>query len=492
MNLIFKRSAPFLALLGLALGGCQPDLNDDPKSSAGQADFSRYVSVGNSLTAGISDGGLYREGQLNSYPNILAQQFKQVGGGEFVQPLFSEAQLNGSGYLRLAGFTATGGPITANVTTNLGVRGAVPTRTNPLPRPQPIYTKDLNVINNLGVSGIRMSDITTAGLGNVSQTGGTATAPTTIFNEYFERITPDGSNETYLERVRRTVDTVKPTFFTSWLGNNDVLGFATAGGAGSSLTPIATFTANNNQVLDALTAGGAKGVVATIPDVTTIPFFTTVGPSFKATLAANNVPGIVTMTGAAPGGPASGNRRQIATVDIRDAAGAGRQLFTLTSAPFLGLLGRPTGAPWRSFVPRANLAGYLTAYGVDTLQAFGATAGNPIPSAFILDDTEQAQVQTAITAFNAALVSAANTRNLAIFDVNTFFRSIATNGLVANTTTNTAAYISGNIFSLDGVHPTPRGYALIANEIIKVINAKYGSSLPGVDASAYRGVLFPQ
>ena len=75
MNLLFKRSAPFLALLGLALGGCQPDLKDDPQSSAGQADFSRYTAVGNSLTAGFSDGGLYREGQLNSYPNILATQF---------------------------------------------------------------------------------------------------------------------------------------------------------------------------------------------------------------------------------------------------------------------------------------------------------------------------------------------------------------------------------------------------------------------------------
>jgi lysophospholipase L1-like esterase len=470
MNLIFKRSAPFLALLGLVLGGCQPDLNDDPKSSAGQADFSTYVAVGNSLTAGTADGGVYREGQLNSYPNILANQFKQVGGGEFVQPLFTEAQSNGSGYRRITGFAATGTPIQENVTTNLGVRAV---------SPRVLYTKFIDPINNLGVDGIRMSDITSNTL--------------TGTNAHFERITPDANlQQTYLERVRATVSSLKPTFFTSWLGSNDVLGFATAGGASSSITPLATFTANNNLILDALTAGGAKGLVATIPDVTSIPFFTTVGPSFKATLLANNVPGVVAMTGAAPGGPTTANRRQIATVDIRDAAGNGRQLFTLTSAPFLGLLGRPTGAPWRSFVPRAALPTYLQAYGIDTLQAFGATAGNPIPSAFILDDTEQGQVLTATTAFNTALVSAANDRNLAIFDVNTFFRSVATNGIVANTTTNTAAYVSGNIFSLDGVHPTPRGYALVANEMIKVINAKYGASVPGVDASTYRGVRFPQ
>jgi hypothetical protein len=471
MKSFFKHTAPALTLLGLSLSSCQPDLADDPKSSAGQADFARYIAVGNSLTAGFSDNGLYREGQLNSYPNFLATQFRTVGGGDFVQPLFTEAQNNGSGYLSLTGFTATGTPITSLVTTNRAVRGTTP---------QVLFTKFTDPVNNLGVPGIRMSDINTPGYGSVQG------------NPYFERITPDATPlQTYLQRVQATVASIKPTFFTEWLGNNDVLGFATAGGAANSLTPTATFTTNTNLVLDALTVDGAKGLVVTIPDVAGIPFFTTVGPSFRATLVANKVPGVLALTGAAPGGPTSPNRKQIATTDIRDAAGIGRQLFTLTSAPFLSLLGRPTGAPWRSFVPKAALATYLNAYGIDTLQAFGATAANPIPSAFILDDVEQGQVLTATTAFNTALTTAANARNLALFDANIFFRNVANNGVVTNTVGNTAAFISGNLFSLDGVHPTPRGYAVITNEMIKAINAKYGASISGVDASAYRGVKFP-
>ncbi|GAB2705523.1 outer membrane protein [Hymenobacter frigidus] len=474
MKSFFKHTAPALALLGLSLGSCKPDLENSPKSSAGQADFSRYVAVGNSLTAGFGDNGLYLEGQLNSYPNILAGQLKAVGGGDFAQPLFTDAQANGSGYLSLAGFTGGGNPITVPVTTNRALRAGSTAAA-------PLFTKFTDPVNNLGVPGIRMSDINTPGYGSVQG------------NPYFERITPDATPfQTYLGRVQATVASLKPTFFTEWLGNNDVLGFATAGGAASSLTPPATFAANTSLVLDALTAGGAKGVVVTIPDVTGIPFFTTVGPGFRATLTANSVPGVLALTGAAPGGAASGNRKQIATVDIRDAAGAGRQLFTLTSAPFLPLLGRPTGAPWRSFVPRAALGSYLTAYGIDTLQAFGATAGNPIPSAFILDDVEQVQVQNATTAFNTTLAAAANQRNLALFDANTFFSSVARNGLVVNGVNNTASFISGNLFSLDGVHPTPRGYAVIANEMIKAINAKYGSAVPGVDATKYRGVRFPQ
>ena len=476
MNLFIKRNAPVVGLLALGLAGCQPDI-EAPSVSAGSADFSRYISVGNSLASGYSDGGVYREGQLNSYSNILAGQFRLAGGGDFVQPLFTEAQSNGSGYLRLAGFTATGSPITARVTTNLAVRGGTAAA--------PLYTKFTDPINNLSVSGIRTSDITTVGYGS------------TQGNPYFERITPDAeAGQTYLQRVQATVASIKPTFFTVGLGDNDVLGFATAGGASSFLTSTATFTTNTGLILDALIAGGAKGLVSTVPDVTNIPFFTTVGPSFKATLTANNAAGLVALTGATAGGAASGNRKQIATADIRDAGGNGRQLFTLTSSTFLGLFGRPTGAPWRYLLaqanqPKAALGPYLTSFGIDTLQAFGATAANPIPSAFILDDVEQAQVVTATTAYNTALTTAATNRGLAVFDANIFFKTVAVSSYVTTAVNNTAGYLSGNLFSLDGVHPTPRGYAVLANEMLKAINAKYGSTFQGVNPNNYRGVVFP-
>ncbi|HYE80337.1 MAG TPA: G-D-S-L family lipolytic protein, partial [bacterium] len=70
-----------MALLVGSLGmlaSCEPELDGGPVASRGSADFTRYVAVGNSLTAGFGDNGLYREGQLNSYPNILAQQFARV------------------------------------------------------------------------------------------------------------------------------------------------------------------------------------------------------------------------------------------------------------------------------------------------------------------------------------------------------------------------------------------------------------------------------
>ena len=51
-----------------------------PALSAGSLDLSKYVSLGNSLTAGYTDGALFKASQQMSMPNLLAQKFaKQVG-----------------------------------------------------------------------------------------------------------------------------------------------------------------------------------------------------------------------------------------------------------------------------------------------------------------------------------------------------------------------------------------------------------------------------
>ena len=54
----------------------------------------------------------------------------------------------------------------------------------------------------------------------------------------------------------------------------------------------------------------------------------------------------------------------------------------------------------------------------------------------------------------------------------------------------TADYFNGSnldnlVFGLDGVHPTPRGYAIIANKFIDVIEKAYGAKLPKVVPAQY-------
>lgn len=446
------RPAALLSLGLLGLAGCQTNIDAPQTPTAGNANVTTYIAVGNSLTAGYQSNGLSRAGQLNSYPAILSRQFAQVGGGAFNQPLFEVPYAHGSGYLRLAAIT-NGSPVLAIVTDSLAViSGSLKTGTNLLRK----YTGTDN--QNLGVPGIRVSDVTTPGYGYNNPVG---------FNPFFERLLPSalpGAAQTYLQYVQERVATLKPTFFSNWLGNNDVLGYATSGGASSAdpLTPVADFTTKYKQVLDALTSGGAKGVIATIPNVTNVPLFTTVKASLLKALIKSN--------SALPNASA-------ASLYIRTGANTTREAtdndyILLTAQAVFG-----TGASAANPLPIG--VGYSVAQ------------SNPLPSQYVLDADEAAAVIARTSELNAVIRTEATNRGLALFDANVYFQGVAANGYATNAITNNTNFITGNLFSLDGVHPTSRGYALIANEMIKAINARYGAVIAQVNANQYPGVLLP-
>lgn len=432
-------------IAGIALlAACKPDIKT-PKLTHGTADFSRYISVGNSLTAGYSNDGLYLAGQLVSYPSIIAAQMKSVGGGTFTQPLFGSGQENGSGYLKLTGFNADGTPVTAPVTTDLAVRGQVniPGFGNVT-----LYTKYTGDINNYGVPGIKLLQLTYAPYGNL--------------NGFFERLLPGNSpanNTTYLQFI-----TAKPfTFFSNWLGNNDALGYATSGGAGDVLTDKTTFTQLYQLLISSLTATGQKGVVATVPNVTDIPFFNTitVGAIVSAVQKANpSVQGIYinALTSASTTG----------TYAPRLATANDLILLTFNTS----LIGQPVSTPY------GNLP-------------YGLTPYTPVDNQYVLDQNEVALVQDYVSSYNQTIKSVAAAKGLAVFDSYTFFNGIKTNGFTVDGVTLNASYISGGLFSLDGVHLTPRGYALVANEFITAINNQYSSNIPLVNVAGYNGLTFP-
>jgi hypothetical protein len=67
-----------------------PNSTDGSPLTAGSADFSKYVALGDSFAAGFSDNALFIDGQKNSYPNIMATQFALVGGGNFINPFMAD------------------------------------------------------------------------------------------------------------------------------------------------------------------------------------------------------------------------------------------------------------------------------------------------------------------------------------------------------------------------------------------------------------------
>ena len=427
----------------MGLAACKPEINNF-KPSKGTADFSRYISVGNSLTAGYADGGLYREGQLNSYPSIIAKQMLTVGGGQFNQPLFTTAQADGSGYLKLTGFNADGTPITAPVANNTAVRGSI---TVPGFGNVTLYTKYSGDINNYGVPGIKLLQLTYAPYGNL--------------NGFFERLLPGDAptnNTSYLDFI-----TAKPfTFFSNWLGNNDALGYATSGGAGDVLTDKNTFAQLYGLLISKLTATGAKGVVATIPDVTSVPYFTTITvPAILAGVQKANPAVTAIYINALVSGT---------TATYAPRAATASDLIVLTFPT--SKIGQPVTSP----------AGTVP---------YGLTPYAPIENQYVLDANEVAMTLDYVNNYNTTIKSVAASKGLAVFDAFTFLNGIKQHGLLINGVSLNSNYISGGIFSLDGVHLTPRGYAVVANQFISAINKQYSANIPSADVAAYNGVKFP-
>jgi hypothetical protein len=96
---------------------------------------------------------------------------------------------------------------------------------------------------------------------------------------------------------------------------------------------------------------------------------------------------------------------------------------------------------------------------------------------FILDAAEQATVTTTVNGYNAYLSTKANDLVFAYYDLNaalTALRGTADVKTIVDFTSATNP--CGLAISLDCVHPSARGSALIANGIIAAINTKYPSA----------------
>ena len=450
-------------------------------ATAGSADFSNYIALGNSLTAGFTDGALFKASQELSMPSILASKFALVGGGSFTQPLTSD---------NFGGLAAGGGRI-QNPRLVFGGAGPVPLES--LIGPVTVSTdivlnNPAGPFNNMGVPGAKSFHLLAPGYGNL---GNVALG---LANPYFVRMTgatPDAS-------VLAMAVSQAPSFFSLWIGNNDVLGYATTGGDGTNpLTPVSGapgvgFDGSYGALIATLTATGAKGVVANIPNVTSIPHFTTVPhnpvPLDAATAAALNGAyaayngGIQAALGALAGTGLFTQEEADARM-INFAAVANNAVViedeTLTDLgainPAFAALPkyRQATAADLLVLPAAGFIGTLAVEG-NPLTVNGVAI--PLADKWVLLPSEQEEIATATAAFNAIISAVASQAGLALVDANSLLDQLANGGITSGEFTLTSNLVTGSAFSLDGVHPTSRGYALLANEFMRAIDATYGSN----------------
>jgi len=488
-----KNYIKYMALSAVLLTACEAELDnpieDGGVYSSGSADFSNYVAVGNSLTSGYADGALYITGQQNSFPNILAGQFALAGGGEFTQPLVDD---------NTGGLLANGTQIQPNrFVLALDADG------NPGPvRLQGTATTDIangleGSFNNMGVPGAKSFHLVAPGYGNI------AGVLTGASNPYFVRFASAADATIIGDAAAQS-----PSFFSLWIGNNDILSYATSGGTGvdrtgnldpssygpNDITDPNVFASVYSQEVQALAASASGGVVFNIPDVTSIPFFTTV-PYNAIPLDAATATGVNQAYAQYNGGLAQYAALGFITPEERDARTINfqeGQNAVVIEDENLTTLPNPAGGTLPN-IRQATPEDLIVLTASSTLGTLADPSnpssvigvGVPLGDADVLIPEEQAAVVAAQTSYNATIQAVAQANGLAFVDARAILNQLASSGISFDAGTLTSTFATGGAFSLDGVHPTPRGYAYLANQAIAEINEMYGSNIPTVNIGSY-------
>ncbi|MFV0248223.1 MAG: SGNH/GDSL hydrolase family protein [Tenacibaculum sp.] len=539
-------------LLGLVISFVACDVNNDleeievpivPEVSLekGDLDFSNYIAVGASFTAGFTDAALFIKGQENSFPNILASKFAMAGGGEFSQPLMAD---NIGGMIFFDSIFVGLEPRLV-----LNIESALPERLDKVPTTQlgEIASNAPN-FNNYGIPGAKSFHLLAPGYGS---TNGLTTDPITA-NPYYVRMSP--TQPTLLEEVVSK----KPTFFTlSEIGGNDVLSYAINGGDDSAytddleyyipgvnqtgntdlstygpndITDPTVFTNSFAAIVKALKASDVEGVVTTIPDITLLPHFTTVpynplDPRQFQYLAdnlvlLNSIYGFVNKVAKLEGKeqrivefkPDQSNplilldlslepvnlsvlasdeefisfieklldvsKEEAASLAFRfsilmsfiysQARSATKEdLIVLSGALVIGEVNQSIKEDLVDNGVPENLADQIAIEGITF----------PLSGQWWLNQNEIKEIKTATDAYNASIKAIVKEEGLALVDFDAVLNeALSSNGISFDEFNLTGDLVLGGLFSLDGIHLTARGYALMANKILEAIDDTYGSN----------------
>ncbi|MBL7846633.1 MAG: hypothetical protein JNL40_04120 [Cyclobacteriaceae bacterium] len=554
-----NKIASIVLLTALFTGACKqqpivpvaptPPVTETP--SKGNADFTKFVALGDSYVAGAQGGTLFNASLTNSIPKILSTQFATVGGGAFNQP-----DVNHENGLNFAVFAASGGTVSLGryvlfdpdgdfdpdgpgcatsrsaapraAGTPLSPAVCPSTSTTPaMPAPYDTYQTlgsllgfagDKAALNNFGVPGTRVFHTTAAAYG---------AAPPTGSPWYFRFASAPGTSTLLGDAASKG-----HKFFLLSMGLFDILSYATAGGAGNpngigsaDMTPeAAVFTPSYNANLSTmLTDPSTNGVVTTIPDITTLPFFFAVtwnAVEFKSTncsdaatiaglnglfsgynaaldglllggypgLTAEEVakrkvsykygknPVVISDEGLTDLGAALGGISPALAQFGRTRPATSTDLILLTAGSVLGTCAPspPTGVPATSWI-------------------WGVSA--PLTDQLALIPTEIADIQARTVLFNTKIKEQADLfpGRVAVADLYQAYKELVTNkAYAADGVTIVPSFAPpAGMFSEDGIHPNSRGNAFTANVIIDAINAKFAAKVPKASLANFSGTGLP-
>ncbi|MFB3390294.1 G-D-S-L family lipolytic protein [Flavobacterium sp. LAR06] len=478
-----KKHQCLLLTATLVISACSSN-NDSPLKDTsvtkGQANFTKYIALGDSYTAGYSDNALFIKGQEDSFPNILSQQFAAADGGTFAIPLMND----NVGGLLLSG-KAIDGP-------RLFLNNGIPTQVSGLTTTE--ATNNLTgPFNNFGIPGAKSFHLRAPSYGDI-----TGVLSETA-NPYFARFASSPTTTVISDAIAGDA-----TFFSVFIGGNDILSYAISGGTGRDQTGNKNYLSyDNNDVTDpglfadtysalieALTTKDAKGVLANIPYVSTLPYFTTVhynSATLTQALADQLNNGY---------DPYNQGLQKLAQFGILTTQEAERRTINFTAGnnaiviedKHLTDLTQHNLPSYRQ-ATKEDLLVLTSSYFIGTLVNDDPLKVNglsvPLADKWVLTPEETTLIIHTTDVYNMTINTIAQTKGLALADIKSVMNKLHDEEIIFENIKLTSKYITGGVFSLDGIHLSARGNALISNVFIEAINEKYKSTLKKVDLRKY-------
>ncbi|MGB0166287.1 MAG: hypothetical protein ACPF8V_05475 [Luteibaculum sp.] len=430
----------FVSLICAALfWACEPEidleeLSNNPGISPGELNFQNFVAIGDEFTAGFHSRELFFSGQFNAYPAIMARQFTLVGGEGFSFP----AMYDESGF---GNRLALGNREDCREVEELTL---IPYNKEFDPR----NSENLgpNLYNNMGVPGLKVLEIDNDDYEDD--------------NPYWARmIASEGA--TYLAHLELT----PISSFVLWLGTADVLRWAKNGGQSfgselSFITPSQFFEDNYRELLELLSTKTNRGLLVTIPKIKDFPFFELI-PRDALELTAEQAAQLNVLYAANP------------FVSFRE----GKNPFVVSDGLFTRQI--------------SNEERILLSLDLDSVKCGGYGSVIPFSDADVLLLDELFELDVAIDNYNRIIRRLGKEFGYPVVDIEDFYKEIRVNGLIWDGARTNYSFVSGGYFSLDGICPTPKGSAFLANELIGTLNRVYNAQIPLANPNDFEGVRLP-
>jgi len=475
-------SACFLLL------GCDysfPTQTADPTPIAsGEEKVENFVVIGGSITSGIMDGAFYKRGQMRGYPNLFGDRLDSA----FQEDVYGILTTNNEqGYNLTA--SEQGNPRSKFRLTYRGIDTDYPVRVTDNGENIETFAGNIDTVSNFSVPHLRSYQV--HDYDSLSE------------NKFYQRFSAQVSQQSLVE----TVIAKEPSLVLLSLGTGDVDPYIINGASGridppdndiraEDATPMALFEQSaQNAVDEILNNTQADIILPTIIDPTEFFYFTTLKWHFTVSEIEGQLGTAISHYESFNADVQelnarnNGKRRPVVAFDFEPGKQWRAKVFVDDQLPYAEADDGTVIPKYRQMSYKDHMlfsAEEKQYASINSDKTFATT--DPADDKYVITVGELELIRGLIEDFNNVLKSVANNYDrVKLLDLNTKIEDVKEglvnyDGVVLHT-----GFDQNTIVSSDGYSLNSKGQALLANELIKLLNGNYGTRFRDFDVNSFEG-----